>query len=509
MLMSRIQLASKNIFVGFANNIITMVLGFVSRAIFIQTLGNDILGINSVFTNLIQMLSLAELGLTNVMIFSYYKPLAEGDKKKLAALVRYYKKLYLGIAGTVFLIGVITIPILPFVINVDQSIPDLSLAYMLFVIDVVLSYLFVYKATILRADQRGFIVTTYEMIGNTLRTICQIAALLLTGSYVFYLALKVIFTLATNFISARRAEKDYHYISEAAPALSRIEKREVFDTIKSGFIYKLSAVLLNSSTNIIISILIGTVIVGYLANYETIIVAVTSISVITFTNMTASVGNLVVLEKEETRLSVFNSMLFIGGWLTVVFVSCTFLLSNSFIALWIGSEYILPDSTVILKMVLMFMSCIMQPIFSYREAVGLYRKTRYVMLAAALVNVALACILGSVWGLDGILLASIISCAATYFWYEPKILYRDYFDSPCFGYFKKILFVFFATVAFSSVGYAVMSLIPSAGWGMWTIEAVTVFLVSNLFCLIIFHQRNEFKDVKNALKTLLTKEKRA
>lgn len=503
--MGRLQLASRNVAAGIANNVIVLVLGFVSRAVFIQVLGADVLGVDAVFISMIQMLSLAELGLTNVMVFSYYNPLARGDKRKLAALVKYYRKIYLAIAAIVFGAGMALIPVIPFVINVEQSIPHLVLAYALYVSDVALSYLFVYKATILRADQRGYIITGYEMVSNVLRTLVQIAILLTTGSYVLYVLVMLVFTLATNFVSARRANRDYGFINENPEDLSDKEKSDVLDTIKSGFIYKVSAVLLNSSTNIIISILVSTLVVGYLANYTTIVVAVTSIIVIIFQNLTASVGNLVITEKEEARRGAFNCMLLVGGWLTIVFVTCTFLLSNSFIVLWLGEEYVLPDSTVALKMALMFMSCIMQPIFSYREAVGLYRKTRYVMLAAALLNVAMAIALGALWGLDGILLASILSCAFTYFWYEPKVLYRDYFASGCGGYFKRVAEALVAVSALGFLGFVALAQIPQPSWGFWLVEAAAVFLVSNFVCWLIYRRRQEYREVCAAVKAILTR----
>ena len=207
--MGRAKLASANIVFGLIENVVNTILGFISRAIFIQVLGAEILGIEAVFTNLIQMLSLAELGITSVMNFSYYEPLAKGDTKKLRGLVSFYKKLYLGIAFVVLVIGLALIPFLPNIVNVDQSLSNITLFYVLFVGDSVISYLFVYRTTILRADQKTYLITRYEIITNIVRTIGQIIALLVTGSYVAYLLIKICSTLLWNYLSARKAKKLY------------------------------------------------------------------------------------------------------------------------------------------------------------------------------------------------------------------------------------------------------------------------------------------------------------
>lgn len=500
--MGRAKLASTNIIFGLVGNIINTILGFVSRAIFIQILGEEILGIEAVFTNLIQMLSLAELGLTSVMTFSYYGPIAKKDTRKLQALIAFYRKLYLGIAAAVLCIGLTLIPFLPFIINTEQNISNLTLFYLLFVADSVISYLFVYRSTILRADQRAYIITKYEIVTAIVRTAAQIAVLLVTASYVGYLLVRIVSTLLWNYLSARKAKQLYPELFKGKEKLLKGEKKEIVDTLKSGFIYKVSVVLLNSTTNVILSVLVSTAIVGYLANYNLIVVAVVQVSSIIFTNLTASIGNLVVLESEKVRLSVFRSMLVVSSWITIVFVGCTTVLCHSFIALWIGSAYTLSLSTELLRMGWMFFECILQPIFAYREAVGLYRKTRYIMLISAILNVVLGCVLGFYLGIDGILMGAILSRVLTYFWYEPKVLYKDYFSATSVNYFKEVILALIITAVISAIGLEVMYIIGCNSWFEWIIEAVVVFIVINGICFLVYWRRQALKDVWSTLKNM-------
>lgn len=494
-----------NVLFGLMSKSVTMILEFVSRVIFIQVLGVEVLGINSVFISVVQMLSLAELGITNAMVFSFYRPLARGNEEELAALVLFYRRIYLAIAAAVVCLGMLMIPFLPYVLQVESLSLDYLLAYFLVICDTAVSYLFVYHVTLIRADQRGYVVTRYEIVVNLIRTVAQIVVLVVTGSYVLYLLMKVIGTGIYNCISSVRAKRDYPYTTKKAHELEKDTKSKVVSVIKSSFIYKVSAALLNSSTNIIMSTLAGAAVVGYLTNYVTIITAISSISVVIFTNLTASVGNLAITESPDRRLSVFKTMITVGSILTIVFVSTTTVMSNSFVSLWIGSGYVLPDSTVYIRMAIMFLSCYMQPIFAYREAVGLYQKTKYIMLAAAVLNIVFSVVLGLLLGVDGILLASVLSCVCTYFWYEPYLLYREYFESSVVSYYKSIGLTLFLTVCISALGIAMLSVLPSLGWIEWATTALAFACAAGCVSLLVFHRTPEFKELKERIKTLASR----
>lgn len=249
---SRTKKSKINIFYGILSKIVTLLLEFISRFVFIKYLGAELLGVNGVFTNVIQCLSLAELGMNNVVMFSYYEPLANNNTRKLSALNAFYKKVYNTIAVSVTMIGLCIIPLLKYIINTDYAIPHLYLIYLLFLIDTVVSYLCVYKVTILNADQNGYISSQYDIIFNSLRTICQMASLFLLKNFLIYLAIKIIFSALSNILKAKKVDKDYEF-TQTTECLSTNEKFTIFNTIKSGFIYKISAVLMNSTDNMLIS----------------------------------------------------------------------------------------------------------------------------------------------------------------------------------------------------------------------------------------------------------------
>lgn len=502
---SRTFFAKRNVIFGFLGKLLVIVLEFFSRAVFIKFLGEELLGINGVFTNVIQILSLAELGMANVVNFSFYKPLAENDSNRITALVSFYRTVYNIIAVAVGAIGICLIPFLKYLINTDIDIPNLPVIYIIFLAETVFSYLFVYKASLMNAAQRGYVVAKYDMVINVIRTGLQIAAVAIFRSIELYLIVKVIFSIGINWIVAKRVEKDYPFVNKKGVSLSKAEKKSITDVIRSGFVYKISGVLLNSTDNILISMIVGTVMVGHLSNYGTIIMGISSIYIIIFSNLTAGVGNLVSTETKERKLEVFNILLCVSAWMAIVFSLCFLLLSGEFITLWLGSNFVIDKASVLMKVLMLYCSCALQPVYSFREALGLYQKTKYVMLIAAVLNIVLSIVMGIAWGMAGILAASLISMLVTYLWYEPVVLYRDCFGISAKSYFMKRL----KEIAALALGIVVLGYLSDMwvadSWLSWLLKGCVLFVVTNAYCLLLFYRTEGFKGLISRLKERFSK----
>ena len=497
---SRTFYAKKNILFGILGKLLIIVLEFVSRAVFIKFLGEELLGINGVFTNVLQILSLAELGIANVVNFSFYKPLAENDQDRIAALISFYRTVYTVIAIVVGMIGIALIPFLKYLINTEIDVPNLPVIYLICLSETVFSYLFVYKASLMAAAQRGYVVAKLDMGLNLARTGLQMAAVALFRSIELYLIIRVVFYVGLNWIVAKRAEKDYPFVNRKGVSLSQKEKNDIAGVIRSGFIYKIAGVMLNSTDNILISMLVGTVMVGRLGNYATIIVGISSIYTIVFSNLTAGIGNLVSTETKERKLEVFNILLCGSAWLAIVFSVCFLLLSGDFVTLWLGTSFVIDDASALMKALMLFCSCALQPIYSFREALGLYQKTKYVMLAAAVINIVLSIIMGMVWGMAGILAASLIAMLVTYLWYEPIVLYKDCFGISAKVYFLERLYEIAALAAAIIVlGFFSNQWIVDS-WIAWIMKGCVLFAVVNLYCLLLFHRNAGFKELMNRIK---------
>lgn len=501
---SRVEKSLKNLYMGVVSKIVIISMSFLDRTLFIKFLGEGLLGVNGLFSNILLILSLADLGMASVMSYSYYEPLANNDKKKLVALTTFYKRIYNILAVVITILGICIIPFLKYIIKLEEPIENLPLIYIFFLANTVISYLYVYKSTVLIADQNGYIASKLQIRLDTLRNIFQFIALIITKNILVYLFVRMVFTFAYNYILCKKTEKLYPYVNDKEE-LDSETKHNIFVTIKSGFIYKLSAILLNGTDNILISAIVGTVWVGYIANYDTVITSIMAFVYIIFSSVTASIGNLGVTDTSKKKLEVFNTLLFLGFWLARVIVPCFLFLMSDLLRIWIGERFILPTSVFVAKLLVVYMSCCLNPMFSFRDALGLYKKTKYSIFAASLINVVLSIVLGATFGVTGILLASSIAMILTYVWYEPVILYKEYFNSSSIDYFIKQ----FKNIVFLLITIFICNLIVPKivvdSFMMLFIKAFVCFGLTNVIGLVLTYRTDEFKFYKDKVLAIFNK----
>ena len=256
----------KNIYWGYLNTVINLILNFVNRTVFIRILGIEYLGINGLFSNILAMLSLADLGFSTAMAYSYYKPIAEDDKEKIAALNSFYRRIYYYIAAAIAVVGISLVPFLDRIVNLDRQIDHLEIYYVLTLAGTVSSYLLVYKSVLIAAYQKNYIVLKYNTLVKLFVTACQIIFMVITKNYVVYLCVVVLGNFINNIRISMTADKMFPFIKSGA-ALNKEEQHKISQNIKSVFIYKVSSVLINGTDNILISALVGTIWVGYYSNY--------------------------------------------------------------------------------------------------------------------------------------------------------------------------------------------------------------------------------------------------
>lgn len=502
---SRLFNSLRNIFFGVGNQIFILILNFVQRSIFINLLGAEYLGINGLFGNVLSLLCLADLGLGTAMVYSFYEPIANKDTKKITALVTYYRKIYMGIAGAIFTVGMLLMPFIQHIVNLENEMPYLHLYYFLFLLNTVVSYLFVYKTCIVNADQNNYLITIYSVIFNIIKIVGQIICLLLTKNFVLYLVIMVVCTFLNNYFSARKAQKLYPFISQKE-ILPAEEKKSIFGNIKSMFIYKMSGELLNSTDNIIISVLSGTVWVGFYSNYLMLINAICNFVSIIFSSLNGSIGNLIASEGKEKKEKIFYVLGFVGFWLGGFTVCCFYALLKDFITLWIGAECLLDTGVVIAMLLNYYLTCILNPLWGFRSATGLFNKTKFVMLFTAVVNLVASVILGKFMGLMGVLLGSAIARLTTYCWYEPWILFKDFFGSKVRVYFLKNIFYFIIVVLSAGVTSISVSWIDGSSWFGLFGKLGICLIIPNIIYLILFWRTEEFQYLYHVFfKKLLDK----
>lgn len=502
---TRTRNSQKNIVFAYIQQIVTIFLKLASRTVTINVLGADYLGISSLFSDILNLLSLADLGFSTAMAYTFYKPIAEGDNKKISQLVNFYGKIYNIIAAVVMGLGIACMPFLPYIVNLENAVPHIYLYYFLYVVNSAVSYLFVYKTILLTASQKNYILVRMQLIVNVVLTCIQMFLLWLTKNFIVCLVVMILITICQNIYPSIQVKKIYPEI-KSKHKLPKDEQNKIFRTLRDVFIYKVSGKLVTSTDNILISTLVGTTVVGYYSNYSMLVTYLTGFVTAIFTSITASVGNLLVSKKEtsEKKFEVFEIEQTVAMMISNIVVICYCILINDFINVWVGREYILNSFVVFAVCLNFYLTCIFQPLWSFREASGLYLKTKWINVATAIVNLILSIILGNIIGLGGILIATPISKLVTYFWYEPPILFKAYFGKSAKGYFGEIAKNTVLILAIAGVTLFISSKIAVTNWISWLIEAVVVGIITTIMTVVFYLKtagcQMVFKRIKNIIK---------
>lgn len=500
--MTRTEKAAKNIAFSIFSQLVILLLTFISRSVFIKYLGIEYLGINGLFGDILGLLSMADLGIGTAMVFSFYKPLAEKDNNKIAALTHFYKKMYIFIAFFILIFGLMLIPFLPYLIKLENTIKNLEIYYLLALMNVVISYIYTFKTSVLTADQNGYIISKINTIVSVIKTFTQIVSIVIVRNYIIYLVVGVIFSFVNNYIASKYAEKKYPFIDKKIE-LSKENKLEIYKNIMSVFIYKVSSVMLSATDNIIISIISGTIFVGLYSNYLLIQNKIILIYSLIFTSLTASVGNLIVTESAKKQNEIFECVLSISFIISAIVVPCYIVLVNDFIKLWLGKEYLLSFSVVMAIGCNMYLSSALQPLWSYREAAGIYKDTKWVMLLCAILNIVLSFVLGEKLGIFGVIIASVISRILTYVWFEPAILYKKYFLISPFRYYISFLKNIFITIVISFIGVLIFNNFNVNSYFAWFVKAIVFGILNLTFVMILYKKTNGFILLENKLNSMI------
>lgn len=481
-----------------------LIIAFITRRIFIENLGVDYLGIGGLFTNLLEILALAELGIGSAISFSMYKEIAENNHKKLKALNTYYKNLYNRIAIIVLVIGLTLLPFLKYLIKLENEIPNVEIYYLIYLFNTVFSYLFVYKTTIVTADQKDYKLKIVSCGIEILKAILQVISLIIFRNFLVYLLIQIFCTLLGNFIKSKLAEKWYPFIKEEEE-LPKEEKKAVWNNIKSMFFYKFGGVAMNNTTNILTSILVNTTMVGYYSNYTMIYNKINSFITLFFSSILASIGNLNVTSTNEKKYEIYKTLSFVSYWMFALASIGIFFLAEDIVTAMSGSQmFILEKSILIISVINFYIQGILHPNSTFRQTTGLFKMAKHSMLMCALLNLILAIILGNKYGLLGILLATMISRLLTNVWYEPYLLYRKFFGKNPMEYYKNeikkavlcigIIFIMMPIIKLVMIEHLYIRII---------VKFIICFIIPNIVFFIIFRKTKEFNYILKKIEDLI------
>lgn len=503
---SRTEFSMLNSITGVGGYFLNSVVGFVCRMIFVRCLADDYLGINGLFTNILSMLSLAELGIGASIAYALYKPLANKDNDKIASLMQLFKKAYIIIGCVVFALGIAVLPFLKYIIPEAPAIKeDINLIYILFLFQTAVSYFFSYRSTLLTASQRHYLVTGINYLFTIIQSALQITFLLLTKEYLIYLIINVVGAVGYNIVISAVATKIFPVIKTKGKPLEKEDKKVLARNIKALTVNRLAGVLVNNVDNIIITYFDGLATVGYASNYLLFSTTLNSLISSMFSGLTASVGNFNVTETNERKVRLFDSLNLTNFW---IFGWCSigiFVVSSDMVQLLYGERFVLHWSIPLILAVNFYMVGMQNAVWTFKSALGLFPYGQYLLFLTAALNLGLSILLGNLWGLFGIYLATAIARLFTNTWYDPYAVFK-------YGLHKSPMYYFIRYIKY-------LLILCFTGAGCWVLCSLFHFhiavnvLIKILICSFIpngvfwflFHKKDEFNYIKKLIKSIVGK----
>lgn len=492
--MSRTKNSLRNIRYIFFFQIIKYIITFFTRKVFVLTLTQEYLGLNGTFSNILSMLSLAELGIGSAITYSLYKPLAEGDEKQVAARMNLFRRAYWTIGLTVALLGACLMPFLPVLIRDLPAIPHINLIYLMFVLNAALSYFFSYKQSLIIADQRQYIITVCHLTLNVLLQLVQVLFLWVTKEYFIYLELQIGTTLLENLILSHIANQLYPYINtNQHEKIVPDAKAEIIKNTKAMIIHKVAGVVVFGTDNLLISYFIGVVAVGLYSNYLMITGALTGIYGQFFSTLTAGVGNLGATADSKQVLTVFRRLNFAGNWLYGFSAVCLAVLLNPFIELWLGADYLFSQDIVCLIALNFYVTGMRQATLTFRDAEGLYWYDRHKAVAESIINLAISSILAVPFGVAGIFIGTFVSTMTTCFWVEPVVLFKYGLHTSVKSFFKDYAVHTAITLLTFVAAWNLCEMLPGTGLPLFIGKIVVCAVGGNAGFFLAYRHRDEFR----------------
>lgn len=505
---TRTEYSARNTTVALLSRLTAILMGYLLRVVFTHTLNESYVGVNGLFTDIIQVLSLSEMGIGTAITFALYRPIAKGDIEKQKSLMKLFRNFYRITAAIVAVGGSLFIPFMDMFIKDYENIDHLTLIYVLYLVNTVCSYLLIYKKTLMDAHQLLYIGTFYQTMSWVLQDILQIAVLIWRRDFILFLLINIATTILCNVCISIRANQRYPYLKEKqAQPLPREEKRKIFSNIRAMLMHKVGTVIVNNTDNLLLSAFVGLVSVGKYSNYYLVIGSIRQMLNQVYQGITASVGNLGVTEDEGHIQKVFEAVFFIGQWMYGFAFICLYELLNPFIEISFGKQYIFAETTVFVLCMNFFLNGMRNATLTFRDSMGLFWYDRHKAIVEAVLNLGISLVLVNVMGLTGVFLGTLFSMALTSLWVEPYVLYKHGFHKSCVGYFVRYL----AYMVVIAIGWYVTDLVCRELVVMGIRDAaetlaarlVVCVFVPNIWFLIVYVRTKEFRFLWEKAKDLM------
>ncbi len=509
---SRTENVAINTGANVAMSLVSQAMTIVLKTVFAMTLVKQYIGINSLFASIMTVLALADLGIANAIAFALYKPLKDNDQQRISALMRFYKLAYRAVACGIVLLGLCAMPLLPRFVHQDisQIKESIYLIFALFIVDSASSYLLSYKSTLLTAAQKRYITSRISIAFSLCRTAVQCVLLLVFKNYLVFLVVGIAESLLRNFVISRAADREYPFMSRYPDAqLEKGEVKNLFKDVYALALYKVNAVVLTSTDNLIITSMFdkGIDAIANLSFYRAIIGIVDNTTHQFYNSLLPSLGNLASDAPVERQYEMFHTVLFISFWVTSFCTTSFYILLDPFIGhIWMDPSFLEPRIVVFALVFDFYINNILRTLNIFRNANGLFVQGKYRPLAMSVLNLALSIALAKPLGIFGVLFATTMSRICTTLWYDPMLLYKNVFMTSVRDFWQRFsLYLGLAAASVAATRFLSDALATGNHYINFFVKAGLCVLIPNAVIILVFHKTPEYREFILRLKTLTGK----
>jgi O-antigen/teichoic acid export membrane protein len=483
-----------------------MIFQFIARSVIVYALGEEYLGLSSLFTSILQVLNVSELGFSASIIYFMYKPLAESDTERVCALLAYLRKVYKIVGVVIFGVGILITPFIPYIIKSDVPTDiNIYLLYILYLVNTSVSYLlFSYKDALLTAIQR----LDLTKIANTFITVIQyglqLIALLYFRNYYLYVLALVMGTVFNNIFTAFICNKKFPQYT-CRGSIDQTSKKDIITKVKGMMICNISGVTYTSLDSIIISAFVGLSSVAIYNNYILIYSSVGSLIILIRTSMQASIGNSIVTESREKNLGDMELLQFLFSILAGFCSTCMICLFQPFMSLWMGESMLLSMMDVVLIGIWFMVTVVQHAYYLYSTGNGLWDELKWAYIFSTCFNLIMNIVLGKLIGITGIILASLLSAFISGTIWQCLVLFKSYYKMSAKNYILRQFVYFGAWSIVVAMTYFVCNLVPTGGFKEFVIRVIICVIVS---CILIFafsFKTKYFKKAKELFTNIIYK----
>ena len=492
---------TKNALLAAGSGIGTQLLGnlfsFIYRTVFLTVLSKEYLGISGVFTNVLQIFSLTELGLGQAIVFRLYEPFQKGDVRRSAALIKFFRTAYRMVFLAVLVLGAALAPFLRYLVKASE-IPadvDLYLIYALFVADNACTYLFSYKRCILNVNQEMYRDNAVTALTNILVSLARIVALLLTKRFEAVVVAGTLVTLAVNAVVCRRITRENEEVFACPDVLNKQDRQVLVRDSLAVFMHKIGGTVVTSTDNLILSAFVSLSAVDIYSNYSLLVGTLSVIVNKCFYTYEATIANCLGSWSREQIGGLFDKLSFANAWISAVFTVCLYALINPFITLWLGSSFVFSLPVVIVICTQFYIAATRNARTAFIDASGLFVKDRVRPLIEAVINLLVSIILVKRIGIAGVFVGTCVSQLLTCYWREFYLLKQAQILQHLGKCLRDWTVWLLLTLGLCWSAAKLWEVLPLS-WLTWLGTALLLFLTVNAFFALLFRKRREYRELK-------------